>query len=200
MALTRKCFVGLVQCALIVAALSSASSAQLTIATVDARRQSFNGGWRFYKGSGDGAEQPQFDDSKWRTIRLPHDWAIEGPCDHKISPHIGALPSFGTGWYRKTFVLPPSAKGKYFAVEFGGAMSNSQVWLNGHLLGGRPYGYSGFQLDMTPYLNFGADNNVLAVRLTPEEHSSRWYPGAGSTATFGSTSRVRCTWHIGGLT
>ncbi len=179
MALTRKCFVGLVQCALIVAALSSASSAQLTIATVDARRQSFNGGWRFYKGSADGAEQPQFDDSKWRAIRLPHDWAIEGPFDRKISPHIGALPSFGTGWYRKTFVLPPSAKGKYFAVEFDGAMSNSQVWLNGHLLGGRPYGYSGFQLDMTPYLNFGADNNVLAVRLTPEEHSSRWYPGAG---------------------
>jgi beta-galactosidase len=179
MALTRKCFVDLVQCALIVAALSSASSAQLTIATVDARRQSFNGGWRFYKGSADGAEQPQFDDSKWRAIRLPHDWAIEGPFDRKISPHIGALPSFGTGWYRKTFVLPASAKGKYFAVEFDGAMSNSQVWLNGHLLGGRPYGYSGFQLDMTPYLNFGADNNLLAVRLTPEEHSSRWYPGAG---------------------
>jgi beta-galactosidase len=179
MALSRNSIVVVVQGALIVAALSYASPAQLTVVNANVRRQSFNDSWRFYKGSADGAEQPQFDDSKWRAVRLPHDWAIEGPFDRKISPHIGALPSFGTGWYRKTFVLPSSAKGKYFAVEFDGAMSNSQVWLNGHLLGGRPYGYSGFQLDMTPYLRFGADNNVLAMRLTPEEHSSRWYPGAG---------------------
>ncbi|MGA9965305.1 MAG: beta-galactosidase GalB [Terriglobales bacterium] len=178
MAFKRSFLVVVVQGALIVAALSSASPAQLTVVKADVRRQSFNDGWRFYQGSADAAEQPQFDDSKWRAVRLPHDWAIEGPFDRKISPHIGALPSFGTGWYRKTFVLPSSAKGKYFAVEFDGAMSNSQVWLNGHLLGGRPYGYSGFQLDMTPYLRFGGDN-VLAVRLTPEEHSSRWYPGAG---------------------
>ena len=175
-----RCLVGLGQCALAVVALSSTTlAAPPVIAALDVRRQSFNDGWRFYKGPADGAEQPQFDDSKWRAVRLPHDWAIEGPFDRKINPHIGALPSFGTGWYRKTFVLPPSAKGKYFAVEFDSAMSNSQVWLNGHLLGGRPYGYSGFQLEMTPYLNFGGDNNVLAVRLTPEERSSRWYPGAG---------------------
>jgi beta-galactosidase len=145
----------------------------------DERRQSFNEGWRFYKGQADGAQQPQFDDSKWRPLRLPHDWAIEGPFDRKINPHMGALPSFGTAWYRKTFELPAGTKGKYFAVEFDGAMSNSQMWLNGHLLGGRPYGYSGFQLDLTPYLNFGVERNVLAVRLMPEENSSRWYPGAG---------------------
>ncbi len=143
------------------------------------RRQSFNEGWRFYKGEVEGAEQPQFDDSKWRALRLPHDWAIEGPFDRKINPHAGALPAFGTGWYRKGFRLPASAKGKYFAIDFDGAMSNSQVWLNGHLVGGRPYGYSSFQLDLTPYLNFGDATNVLAVRLTPEERSSRWYPGAG---------------------
>ncbi|MBZ5679276.1 MAG: DUF4982 domain-containing protein [Acidobacteriia bacterium] len=180
MTFTGRCLVGLAQCALVVAVLSStAPAAPPTVTAWDARRQSFDDGWRFYKGTADGAEQQQFNDSKWRAIRLPHDWAIEGPFDPRINPHIGALPSFGTGWYRKTFVLPPSAKGKYFAVEFDGAMSNSQVWLNGHLLGGRPYGYSGFQLDLTPYLNFGGEPNVLAVRLTPEEHSSRWYPGAG---------------------
>src|SRR6266700_765497 len=143
------------------------------------RRQSFNEGWRFYKGEVEGAEQPQFDDSKWRALRLPHDWAIEGPFDRKINPHAGALPAFGTGWYRKRFSLPAGAKDRYFAIEFDGAMSNSQIWLNGHLIGGRPYGYSSFQLDLTPYLNFGDDVNVLAVRLTPEERSSRWYPGAG---------------------
>jgi beta-galactosidase len=180
MTFTGRCLVGLGVCALVAAARSSPIPATpATIVAVDARRQSFNDGWRFYKGPADGAEQPQFDDSRWRAVRLPHDWAIEGPFDRKINPHIGALPSFGTGWYRKTFAIPATAMGRYFAVEFDGAMSNSQVWLNGHLLGGRPYGYSGFQLDMTPYLNFGVDRNVLAVRLAPEEHSSRWYPGAG---------------------
>ena len=110
---------------------------------------------------------------------LPHDWAIEGPFDPQQNPHTGALPIFGTGWYRKSFTLPASAKGRYFAIEFDGAMSNARVWLNGQELGGRPYGYIGFAFDLTPYLHFGAQENVLAVRLTPEDHSSRWYPGAG---------------------
>ena len=119
-----------------------------------------------------------FDDSTW-PVRLPHDWAIEGPFDRKLNPHTGALPAFGTGWYRKSFALPASAKGRYFSIEFDGAMSNAHVWLNGHELGGRPYGYIGFAFDLTPYLNFGRRTNLLAVRLTPEDHSSRWYPGAG---------------------
>jgi beta-galactosidase len=147
--------------------------------TVSERRTSFNADWRFFKGEAVGAEQPQFDDSAWRIVRLPHDWAIEGPFDPKLNPHTGALPIFGTGWYRKSFTLPESAKGRYTAVEFDGAMNNSQVWLNGHLLGGRPYGYIGFEFDLTPFLKFGGESNVLAVRLTPEDRSSRWYPGAG---------------------
>ena len=150
-----------------------------SVLAVDQRRTSFNADWRFFKGDAVGAEQPQFDDSAWRLLRLPHDWAIEGPFDPKLNPHTGALPIFGTGWYRKTFTLPASARGRYIAVEFDGAMSNSQVWLNGHHLGGRPYGYIGFQLDLTPFLKFGDEPNVLAVRLTPEDRSSRWYPGAG---------------------
>ncbi len=89
------------------------------------------------------------------------------------------MPYFGTGWYRKSFTVPESGKGKYFSIEFDGAMSNSTVWLNGHELGGRPYGYIGFSFDLTPYLNFGGASNVIAVRLMPEDRSSRWYPGAG---------------------
>jgi len=159
--------------------LPPANAAAPTITLSGERRLSFNEGWRFYKGEAAGAEKPAFDDSTWRSVRLPHDWAIEGPFDSKLNPQTGALPIFGTGWYRKSFTLPAGAKGKYFSIEFDGAMSNSKVWLNGHELGGRPYGYIGFSLDLTPYLNFDGAPNVIAVRLTPEDHSSRWYPGAG---------------------
>jgi len=143
------------------------------------RRVSFNEGWRFFKGEAEGAEQPEFADASWRALDLPHDWAIEGPFDPKINPHCGALPYFGTGWYRKHFTLAESARGRFFSIEFDGAMANSQVWLNGRELGGRPYGYIGFSFDLTPHLRFGGQGNVLAVRLTPEDQSSRWYPGAG---------------------
>jgi beta-galactosidase len=143
------------------------------------RRISLNEDWRFNKGAAPGAEKPEFDDSTRRMVRLPHDWAIEGPFDPKLNPHTGALPISGTGWYRKSFLLPEDSRGRYFTVVFDGAMSNAEVWLNGHELGKRPYGYSSFAFDLTPYLSFGIKSNVLVVCLTPEEHSSRWYPGAG---------------------
>jgi beta-galactosidase len=142
------------------------------------RRTSFNDGWRFHKGDAAGAEQPAFDDAGWRRLDLPHDWAIEGPFDSKYNPETGGLPIYGTAWYRKHFAMPADGRGKFYSVEFDGAMSNSTVWLNGHKLGGRPYGYSSFALDLTAHLVFGQDN-VIAVRLAPEEGSSRWYPGAG---------------------
>jgi len=142
------------------------------------RRISFNQDWRFFKGEAKGAQRPDFNDSRWRSLELPHDWAIEGPFDRKYNPHSGALPFYGVGWYRKRFHLPAAAKDLHVSVEFDGAMSNSRVWLNGRELGGRPYGYIGFVLDLTPHLNFEKDN-VLAVRLAPEDRSSRWYPGAG---------------------
>ncbi len=143
-----------------------------------ARRISLNDGWRFHMGEAVGAEQPVFDDSAWTPLRLPHDWAIDGPFDSTQNPHTGALPIFGTGWYRKTFTLPETAKGRRFSVVFDGAMSNARVWINGHELGNRPYGYSSFSFDLSD-LHFGTAANVLAVRLTPEDKSSRWYPGAG---------------------
>jgi beta-galactosidase len=145
----------------------------------DERRVAFNDGWRFFLGDAPGAERPDFSDKQWTAVRLPHDWAIDGPFDPARNPHTGALPISGTGWYRKTFKLPEGARNRYFSIEFDGAMSNSTVWLNGQELGGRPYGYSGFSFDLTLALHFGDEPNVLVVRLAPEDHSSRWYPGAG---------------------
>jgi beta-galactosidase len=142
------------------------------------RRASFDAGWLFAKGDPAGAAQAGFADKEWRTLDLPHDWAIEGPFDKNISPHQGSLPFFGVAWYRKHFTVPALAKGRYYSVEFDGVMSNSTVYLNGHELGGRPYGYISFGFDLTPYLVFGGEN-VLAVRVAPEDQSSRWYPGAG---------------------
>ena len=168
--------------AFLLLALGTGISAQAQIETLQigaARRISLDRDWRFLKGDAPGAEQPAFDDSKWRTVRLPHDWAIEGPFSEQLNPHTGALPVFGTGWYRKHFAVPASAKGRVFTVVFDGAMSNAHVWLNGKELGERPYGYSSFAFDLTQHLKFGGAENVLAVRLTPEEDSSRWYPGAG---------------------
>jgi beta-galactosidase len=161
------------------AAMTDSSYAATAVRINDQRRVSFNDDWRFFKGEAQGAERPEFDDSHWRQLRLPHDWAIEGPFDRNLNPHTGALPISGTGWYRKSFTLSENARGRYISIEFDGAMYNAHVWLNGQELGSRPYGYIGFSFDLTPCLRFGSQPNVIAVRLTPEGHSSRWYPGAG---------------------
>src|SRR5579884_2276932 len=142
------------------------------------RHVRFNDDWLFFKGEAAGAERPAFADSSWRRLTLPHDWAIEGPFDKRYNPETGGLPIYGTGWYRKHFTIPASEKGRLVFVEFDGAMSNARVWLNGVEIGNRPYGYSSFEVPLTAHLRWGADN-VLAVRLTPEAESSRWYPGAG---------------------
>jgi beta-galactosidase len=141
-------------------------------------RQSFDHDWRFSRGDTARAEQPDFDDSGWQLLDVPHDWAIGGAFDQKYNPHTGGLEFAGVGWYRKHFRIPAEGRGRRYAVEFDGAMSNAHVFLNGHELGERPYGYISFGFDMTPHLRFG-DDNVLAVRLAPETESSRWYPGAG---------------------
>jgi len=157
-------------------ASEGASSTQIQVKTE--RRIKFTRDWRFFKGEAAGAEATEFTDSAWRTLDLPHDWAIEGPFDKKHDPNTGGLPISGTGWYRKHFALPVSAKERHLSIEFDGAMSNARVWLNGKELGSRPYGYASFAFDLTPNIRRDGDN-VLAVRLAPEPQSSRWYPGAG---------------------
>jgi len=139
---------------------------------------SFNEGWKFYKGEASNAQYISFDDSSWRDQNLPHDWAIEGPFDIQYNARCGGLPFHGEGWYRKSFNISKNAKGKHITVHFDGAMYNAKVWLNGVLIGHRPNGYIGFTVDLSEHLNYGGEN-LIAVQLTPEDLSSRWYPGAG---------------------
>jgi beta-galactosidase len=122
--------------------------------------------------------QKSFDDSGWRMLNLPHDWGIEGPFRQEYPGETGKLPWWGVGWYRKHFNIPTREKGKRFFLDVDGAMAYAVVWLNGQFVGGWPYGYSSFRLDLTPYMNYGADN-VLAIRLDNPPDSSRWYPGGG---------------------
>ncbi|KAA3661960.1 MAG: DUF4982 domain-containing protein, partial [Calditrichaeota bacterium] len=141
--------------------------------------QNFNDSWLFYNDNAEGAEKADFDDSNWRKLNLPHDWAIEGPFDKKYNARAGGLPFHGTGWYRKHFKLPVDAKGNVVRIEFEGAMYDAYVWVNGKLAGNRPYGYIGFEFDISKLLKYDGAENVIAVRLTPKDLSSRWYPGAG---------------------
>lgn len=138
-------------------------------------------GWRFMLGDTPNAQAPALDDSQWRTLDLPHDWSIEGRFskDNPATPGGGALPG-GIGWYRKTFTLSESEKGKLIFVDFDGVYRNSEVWINGHYLGKRPYGYSSFQYELTLYLKYGGDKNVLAVKVdNSQQPNSRWYSGSG---------------------
>jgi beta-galactosidase len=122
--------------------------------------------------------QPGFDDSSWRSLSLPHDWGIEGPFNATLEGATGRLPWAGIGWYRRHLDIHASDAGKRFFLDIDGAMAYATVWCNGQFVGGWPYGYSSFQLDLTPYLKPGADN-VLAIRLDNPPSSSRWYPGGG---------------------
>ncbi len=140
--------------------------------------KSFNEDWQFYNGIAQGAESVDYDSSQWRELDLPHDWAIEGEFSSDYNARCGGLPYHGTGWYRKEFFVKRSEEGRVINIIFDGAMSNSTIWINGEMVGERKFGYVGFKFDISKYLKYGEDN-IIAVRLMPEDHSSRWYPGAG---------------------
>lgn len=136
-------------------------------------------GWTFTRGEPSGAERPGFDDSGWRAVDLPHDWSIEGPYDSAAvtTGRGGYLPT-GVGWYRRSFELPEGAAGRRVTIRFDGVHQNSDVWINGVHLGHRPYGYIGFEYDLTPHLADGT--NVVAVRVdNSNQPNSRWYTGSG---------------------
>ncbi|HUX57856.1 MAG TPA: glycoside hydrolase family 2 TIM barrel-domain containing protein [Bacteroidales bacterium] len=151
----------------------------LGIKSVNGQNINFNKDWLFLNKEQSGAENPGIDDSGWRKLDLPHDWAIEGPFDVKYNARCGGLPFHGTGWYRKHFVVPQSESDKVVRIEFEGVMYDAYVWVNGVLVGNRPYGYIGFEFDISKYLKYNGSENVIAVRVTPKDLSSRWYPGAG---------------------
>jgi beta-galactosidase len=143
--------------------------------------ENFDADWKFFKGDATGAEQPEFTDANWRRLNLPHDWSIEGPFSetNKTGGAGGFLPG-GTGWYRKHFLLPENFSRGCVFVEFDGVMANSDVWINGLHLGHRPNGYVSFNYDLTGRLNFGDQENVIAVRAdNSAQPASRWYSGAG---------------------
>ena len=125
---------------------------------------------------------PTFNDAGWRQLDLPHDFGIEGPFIPQGQPGsdgaTGRLPYFGVAWYRKHLALPAADAGKQIYLELDGSMSYTTVWCNGQIVGGWPYGYSSWRVDLTPYVKAGADN-VLAIRLDNPDNSSRWYPGGG---------------------
>src|SRR3984957_12265732 len=126
----------------------------------------FDDDWRFLKADAAGAEKTEFADTTWRTVKVPHDWSIEGPFDEK-NPTGGAgafLPA-GVGWYRKHFSAPQEFADRRVFIDFDGVMANSDVWINGEHLGKRPYGYVSFRYELTGHLKFGPrSENVLAVR------------------------------------
>jgi beta-galactosidase len=165
---------------------SSGLMAQQTTRT----RESFNAGWKFVKYDNasnenaslnkepDNLNSPTLDDKNWRSLDLPHDWAIEGPFNDTLENNTGLLPWKAIGWYRKHFNVSNNDNGKRVYIDFDGAMANAKIWLNGKYVGEWPYGYTSFRLDLTPYILFGREN-IIAVRLDTKNWDSRWYPGAG---------------------
>lgn len=144
------------------------------------RKQLFNNDWKFYLGDAPEAKAPEYGDNAWRDLDLPHDWSIEGQI-HPKNPTGGGGGYFpaGIGWYRKTFHVPLEWTGKLVSVCFDGVYMNAEVFINGHSLGARPYGYSAFYYNLTPYVQFGT-KNVISVKVdNSEQMNSRWYSGSG---------------------
>lgn len=152
--------------------------------------------WKFTREDHPQSMKPDFDDSQWQSVSVPHDWAIYGPFSatndqqkvaieqdgqkekQEHAGRTGGLPFVGTGWYRTQIEVPLFSKGKRASILFDGAMSNAQVYINGHKVGYWPYGYNAFHFDISEFLKPG-EKNTIAVRLENLPESSRWYPGAG---------------------
>ena len=165
-------------------AISVASAASPAASASPARvTTSLDANWRFLQSNTPlAAEQPAFDDTAWRTLNVPHDWSIEGTFDQNAPTRgSGAFLPSGIGWYRKHLTLPADFAARRVFVEFDGVMANSDVWINGQLLGHRPFGYVSFRYELTGKLNFAPGAaNILAVRAdTSAQPASRWYSGAG---------------------
>ena len=143
------------------------------------RSTNLNAGWKFFLGNNPSASAVAFDDSGWETVDLPHDFSISQPFTTAGEAESGFLPG-GTGWYRKSLVLPENLAGKTFLLNFDGVYSDAAVYLNGVLVGEHHYGYSPFTLDISAGLICdGETENILAVQAVNNLPSSRWYSGSG---------------------
>ncbi|MGB8319103.1 MAG: glycoside hydrolase family 2 TIM barrel-domain containing protein, partial [Ignavibacteriaceae bacterium] len=162
---------------LMIYSLSSCSSSPTQIR----KTENFNSDWSFHLGNIENGQAVDLNDSSWRVLNLPHDWSIEGEFnkDNPAGVGGGALPG-GIGWYRKSFTIPAADTNKLVYINFDGIYRNSEVWINGHYLGMRPYGYSSFQYKLTPFLKYGDGKNILAVKVdNSKQPNSRWYSGSG---------------------
>ncbi|MGC1391551.1 MAG: glycoside hydrolase family 2 TIM barrel-domain containing protein [Bacteroidales bacterium] len=158
---------------------------------VENRTTSFDGDWLFIKDNPPGAETPAFEDSKWRTLDLPHDWSIEdlpgqipdsivGPFSKAAIGKMGTGYTIGgTAWYRKHFSISKVEQNKTAYLMFDGVYMNSDLWVNGKHVGNHPYGYTSFYYDITPYLNPAGQTNTVAVQVKNEGRTARWYSGSG---------------------
>ena len=142
------------------------------------RHQLFNFGWRFSLGNPEGAERTDYDDSDWRTLDLPHDYQFEQPWAENENKGRG-FKRMCEGWYRKTFNVPESLKGRRVLLDFEGVMYVSDVYVNGKKVASNEYGYTGFEADITRAVHYGGDNVVAVYSNTGAVNASRWYTGGG---------------------
>lgn len=142
------------------------------------RHQLFNFGWRFSFGNPEGAERTDYDDSDWRTLDLPHDYQFEQPWAENENKGRG-FKRMCEGWYRKTFNVPESLKGRRVLLDFEGVMYVSDVYVNGKKVASNEYGYTGFEADITKAVHYGGDNVVAVYSNTGAVNASRWYTGGG---------------------
>jgi len=141
-------------------------------------RENFDFDWKFILNDSAEASALSYDDTKWKAVQLPHDWSIGLSFDPKNGGSMAFLPG-GTGWYRKSFLIPEEYKNRKIYINFDGVYHQSNVFLNGKHLGFHPYGYTGFEYDLTPYLNYGAENKLVVKVDHSNSPSSRWYSGSG---------------------
>lgn len=141
------------------------------------RTQDFDSNWKFYLGDAGEAQGKEFDDSKWESISIPHDYSIIQDYTTALDAESGYLPG-GTGWYRKHFVVGKEMEGKELRLDFDGVYMNATVYVNGEKLGTHPYGYTPFSFDITDKVKVG-EENVVAVKVDHKTPSSRWYSGSG---------------------
>ena len=145
------------------------------------RKASFDEDWHFIRGDVPGANANPMPQGGWSRVDLPHDWSILGPYgEHEPTGGPGGYLPTGIGWYRKSFRVQKDLRGQRVHVLFDGVYQRSEVWINGHSLGGRPYGYSSFSVDLSPHLRYGKEENLIAVRVDNSlQPNSRWYSGSG---------------------
>jgi beta-galactosidase len=172
LSISRKTMTGLMSCILVLL--------PAFLAMADGRfTEDFDADWLFSKGDFANAMMPAFNDGNWRKLDVPHDWSIEGPFSAEYGSGNGYVPG-GIGWYRKHFKIDAAQKNKLVTVEFDGIYDYSEVWINGHFIGARPFGFGSFAYDITPFMEVNSGDNVLAARVDHSRFAdSRFYTGSG---------------------